>query len=73
LIQRARKSADFNVEDRIEIQIFASPELTKAILQNKQYIEDETLATIVETLSKPAEYKTDVMCEGEKVEFFLAR
>lgn len=73
LIQKSRKSAEFNVEDRIQIQIFANPALLQAIGKNKAYIEEETLSTIVNQLDHEAEYKTSVVCEGESVELFLSR
>lgn len=73
LIQRARKSADFNVEDRICLQIFSSHQLALAIEKNKQYIEEETLSSIVDALPKTAEYTCQVVCDGEKVELFLTR
>lgn len=72
LIQKARKTADFNVEDKMYLQIEASAELTKAIHANQTYIEDETLSQIKLTLPKAASYSTDLNCEGENVKISMA-
>ena len=67
LIQKARKSADFNVEDKIYLQIETNAALQKAIEANKTYIEDETLSQITNILPKEAAYATEISCEGETV------
>ena len=47
LIQKARKNAGFEVEDRVSLHLQThSPELTRAISENKSYIEEETLSQI---------------------------
>jgi isoleucyl-tRNA synthetase len=68
LIQKARKSANFNVEDRIKLHVSCSPQLYTAILQNKDYIEEETLSSIEENTINIPEYSISVDCEGEKVD-----
>ena len=73
LIQKARKSANFNVEDRIKLQINCSSKLYDAILQNKEYIEDETLSTLSSNHLENPEYTCQIDCEGEKVELLLSR
>ncbi|BBH52775.1 isoleucine--tRNA ligase [Fluviispira sanaruensis] len=67
LIQKARKSADFNVEDKIYLQLKTSNALAQAINSNKEYIEDETLSKIVEEIDGQLEFTTELDCEGEKV------
>jgi isoleucyl-tRNA synthetase len=67
LIQKARKSADFNVEDKIYLKLSASSNLTKAIYTNQNYIEEETLSHIVENLPSESQFNTDFDCEGEKI------
>ncbi|MGY3804181.1 isoleucine--tRNA ligase [Pigmentibacter ruber] len=67
LIQKARKSADFNVEDKIYLQIETNAALQKAVEANKTYIEDETLSQITNVLPKEAAYATEISCEGETV------
>ncbi len=66
LIQRARKAADFNVEDRIELSLKTTENLSQAILEHKEYIEDETLSLLVSEVAQE-EYSTEVLCEGETV------
>ena len=67
LIQKARKSADFNVEDKMCLKLSASSNLTKAINSNRNYIEEETLSQIVENLPSESQFNTDFDCEGEKI------
>ncbi|WP_186648747.1 isoleucine--tRNA ligase [Fluviispira vulneris] len=67
LIQKARKSADFNVEDKIYLKLKTSHALAQAINSNKEYIEDETLSKIVEQINGQIQYNTELDCEGEKV------
>ena len=40
-----RKDAGYNVIDKINISFTGSPELTKAVLSNLSYIQNETLAS----------------------------
>ncbi|KAB8032168.1 isoleucine--tRNA ligase [Fluviispira multicolorata] len=72
LIQKARKSADFNVEDKMYLQLKTSSALAHAINSNKEYIEDETLSQIVDTLKVEAKYVAELDCEGEKIEILMA-
>ncbi|RDB35924.1 MAG: isoleucine--tRNA ligase [Spirobacillus cienkowskii] len=68
LIQKARKSADFNVEDKLNLVIQAkSSGLMHAIQANKAYIEEETLSQIVAEIGAKHDYQTELDCEGEKV------
>ena len=53
-IQSMRKSAGFEIEDRIRIQYLATERLAKAMRQFSEYIQSETLATEM-TECEPAE------------------
>ena len=44
LVQSARKKADFNVTDRVDIVASISPELVHALTEHRDYIATETLA-----------------------------
>lgn len=73
LVQKARKAADFEVDDRIEMCIEASDKFLAAVRENLEYIEDETLAVIVPKLSATADYCTQLDVEGEAVSLGLVR
>lgn len=47
-VQAMRKDADFNITDNISVRYVAGEKLTKAIVQFKDYIATETLATAIE-------------------------
>ena len=47
-IQTLRKEADFNVDDRIEMEIKASEDVLKAVGKYREYLENETLGTLLE-------------------------
>jgi isoleucyl-tRNA synthetase len=44
LVQSARKKADYNVTDRVDIVASISPELVHALTEHQDYIATETLA-----------------------------
>lgn len=48
-IQKLRKDSGFEVTDKIEVYFETSPEIEKAILQNKSYIASECLAEKLES------------------------
>ncbi|MFX0055831.1 MAG: isoleucine--tRNA ligase [Candidatus Hermodarchaeota archaeon] len=52
-VQDVRKSADLNVNDRIEVQYSSSNRLAEAVEFHQQYITEETLATSVKQVKKP--------------------
>jgi isoleucyl-tRNA synthetase len=47
-IQTLRKEADFNVDDRIELFIEADDAVMAAVEAYREYLENETLATLLE-------------------------
>jgi len=53
-VQNLRKSADLNVDERIEVQYSASSKLAEAIEFLESYIAEETLATELKGAKKPA-------------------
>ena len=64
-IQEARKEADYQVDDRIEVSISW---VDKVLSVFKEYIENETLSTIVETIS---EANIDKKIEIDEIEVNL--
>jgi isoleucyl-tRNA synthetase len=73
LVQKARKSANFEVEDRISLEILTSNTLFQSALEkNKDYIEDETLAECVAALAQPS-FEQTLEIEGQSVTLKLKR
>lgn len=73
LVQKARKSANFEVEDRISLQILTSNALFQsAIEKNRAYIEDETLSECVASLAAVA-FEQSLEIEGHSVTLKLCR
>lgn len=73
LVQKARKSANFEVEDRISLEILTSNRLFQSALEkNKDYIEDETLAECVAALAQPS-FEQTLEIEGQSVTLKLKR
>ena len=71
LIQKARKTANFNVEDRILMSMECSAQLKIAIEKNKLEIEEETLSSLELSELLNADYSCQLDCEGEKVNLSL--
>jgi isoleucyl-tRNA synthetase len=73
-VQKARKSAQFEVEDRISLSLKATQgHLQEAILKNKAYIEEETLSALQEGELAAYVYACEVAVEGEKIEIRLGK
>ncbi len=68
-IQEARKDAEFNVEDRIEISIYG---LDKVVSKFKDYIENETLSKIIENIENP-KLEKEVEIEWNKIVLTLVK
>ena len=73
IVQKARKVADFEVEDRIELALSASEQFIAAVHKNKTYIEDETLCVLVAKLSAVEEHSTVADIDGESVTLQVRR
>ena len=72
LVQKARKNAGYDVEDRIQLLVKASPLMATAIRSSQGYIEEETLAEFVEAIPRD-HHKETVQIESESVDLVLAR
>jgi isoleucyl-tRNA synthetase len=73
LVQKARKSANFEVEDRIFLQVVTANALFhSAIEKNRAYLEDETLAQCVEALAAP-DFEQSLEIEGQAVTLKLKK
>jgi isoleucyl-tRNA synthetase len=73
LIQKARKSALFEVEDRISLHVEASVMLKAAIEVNRTFIEEETLSKMQNEKSGKVEYSETIKIEEETVVISLSR
>jgi isoleucyl-tRNA synthetase len=71
LVQKARKSGGFEVEDRLHLRVEASTGLLAALEKNRAYLEEETLCSLHPTLEGGDQSECDV--EGEKVVLHLKK
>ncbi len=74
-IQEARKEANFEVDDRINISIkwkIESKKLEEIINKFKDYIEKETLSQIIDNIKKP-DIEKEVEIEGNKFDIKLKK
>ena len=65
-VQEARKQADYHVADRIELEIDWDLIISNVLNKFKEYIEKETLSTLVENIDNPDLVK-EIEFEDEKV------
>ncbi|MFH0848480.1 MAG: class I tRNA ligase family protein [archaeon] len=73
-IQDQRKSAGFNIDDRIEIRYQAGPLLRQALTDHADYISKETLADTMEEGAGPSSWhKAELELNGENLILFLSR
>ncbi|NBW82372.1 hypothetical protein EBR21_11520 [bacterium] len=73
LVQKARKTANFEVEDRISLQVVTGNTLFQsAIEKNRGYLEDETLSQCVGNLENP-DFEQTLDIEGHAVTLKLKR
>jgi len=73
-VQNARKKAELNVDDRIELSLETSHKETfQAINEHKATIAAETLATQLNTESKPLKYSETVNVEGAELKISLQK
>lgn len=73
-IQESRKEADFQVDDRIQIQLIINNELViKWVIDNfKKYIEQETLSTIVDIIENSS-FEKEIELEEYKIKLALKK
>lgn len=72
-IQESRKEALFEVSDRIELELRTENwELKKSIEKFRNYIQDETLSTIVEKVDNP-DFEKEIMIDEYKIEIVLKK
>jgi len=71
-VQEARKQANYHVADRINLEIIWNEKIEKVLEKFKDYIEKETLSTIVKNIENE-DYKQEVEIEDEKVLIKLKR
>ncbi len=72
-IQNMRKSADFEVMDRIRADIKTTPRLNQAIEAFDQYIKTETLAEKITKSGEKGELSKEWDINGEKAQISVAR
>lgn len=73
-LQKARKAAGFEVDDRIFLALEATPPMYEAILSSQSYIEDETLSSLVAVTSlSTTHHQETLVIEGETIAVRLAK
>jgi isoleucyl-tRNA synthetase len=73
-VQELRKQADFNVDDRIEVEYQATGTLAEAIEKNADYIQAETIALALEAVDSPSgEAQAEDSFESEQLVFAIRR
>jgi isoleucyl-tRNA synthetase len=73
-VQDLRKSANLQVDDRVNIQFQASQELSAAVESHHDYIESETLAVSLVEVEKPSgAFSTQDTFDGEKVKISIQK
>jgi isoleucyl-tRNA synthetase len=66
-IQTLRKEADFNVDDRIEMEIVASEDILKAVETYREYLENETLGTLLENRADSYDASKEIKVGNEGI------
>jgi len=72
-VQTMRKEADFQVEDRIQVNFEAPADFTAAVHNYIEYFCNETLAQKVVDNFAPGEYEKELKIENNKVRVSLTR
>ena len=72
-IQNMRKDAGFAVVDRIEVSIQASAQMQKWLDQQREYIEQETLAHSIGTNAEGLEVKKTLRIENETINIAIRK
>jgi isoleucyl-tRNA synthetase len=72
-VQDVRKSADLNVNDRIDVQYSSSSQVAEAVEFHQQYITEETLATSLKKVKKPTgDFQEEYKFGNEKLVVAIA-
>ena len=73
-VQNARKKAELNVDDRIELSLVSNDNsISEAIKEHADTIKSETLATTLSITKKDLGYQEEVKVEGEMLEISLKK
>jgi len=72
-IQNMRKSAGFEVMDKIVVDIKSTERLNKALDRFEPYIKKETLASDIKRIGKDGEYSGEWDINGEKAKISVSR
>jgi isoleucyl-tRNA synthetase len=70
-IQNLRKDSDFDVTDKIKLEIMMHESINDAVLAHKEYIGSQTLAVSVELVEKLAENEAKAVEIEQGVESFI--
>lgn len=71
LVQQARKDAEFDVSDRIRLELHTDMDISSVLIAHKELIEEQTLSQISSVLE--AEFKTEVELLESKMTISLQR
>ena len=66
-IQTLRKEADFNVDDRIELNLEASDNVMAAVAAHREYLETETLARFLENGLEGADSGKEIKVGNDEI------
>jgi isoleucyl-tRNA synthetase len=73
-VQSARKAAGLNVDDRIVLSLeTGDPELSKALVEHQQTIDQETLAVHSKRKPEADAFRTEVKIEGKPLAIILSK
>ncbi|MBI2026757.1 MAG: isoleucine--tRNA ligase [Deltaproteobacteria bacterium] len=73
-IQKMRKNANLNLDDRIQLQYRGTNRLAEAIEKNKNYIQSQVLARSINAVEKTGLQHTETFeIDGEKIELSLEK
>jgi isoleucyl-tRNA synthetase len=66
-IQTLRKEADFNVDDRIELNLKTSDDVMAAVAAHREYLETETLANLFENDLENADTSKEIKVGNDEI------
>lgn len=72
-VQDARKQADLEISDRIILSVSGSPNVTKVLDDNRQFVMNETLATQWGTPAEDGSFRVQRQLDDESWTIVLAR
>ena len=72
-IQNIRKTSDFDITDKVEVQIESNPAIDLALQQFKDYIAAQVLAGSIRTVAQPAGNPVEIELDDLKLHISVTR